>query len=151
MSNVRKECLNSVSHHLNRRIQSTLDELQAMQSSNADNTKSTAGDKHDTERAMAHMEMENLSKRLENDRRLLHALEQVIKQLPGHDQVREGSIITTDRGIFLIGVACGRVAAGQSFITGISTQSPLGKHIIGKKQGAQVPINGNIFTIQAID
>lgn len=150
MSIDRTAVLDAVASQLKERIQASLDELQALQAGNADNSKSTAGDKHDTERAMVHMEMENLSKRLDHERRLLHELEQLTKQPTSAEKVSSGSIITTDRGVFLIGAAFGRMQVKGQFITGISIQSPLGKQCINKKTGDSIEVNGNIFTVLSI-
>jgi hypothetical protein len=150
MSTDRTRVLQAVEVHLTTRIQTTLDELDSLQASNADNTKSTAGDKHDTERAMVHMEMENLTQRLHQDRRMLYELEAFKKIQHVPTEVIPGSLVSTDRGMFLTGIACGRVSFNARFITGISVQSPLGKQLIGRKTGDIIALNGNKFTLSEI-
>jgi transcription elongation GreA/GreB family factor len=150
MSTDRTRALQAVEDHITSRIQHTLDELDGMQASNADNAKSTAGDKHDTERAMVHMEMENLTQRLQQARRMLHELEAFKKIRHVPTEVISGSLVSTDRGVFLIGIACGRVSFNARFITGISIQSPLGKQLIGRKTGDIIALNGNKFTLSEI-
>ena len=56
------------------RIKAVLDDLN---DGNAQNSKSTAGDKHDTERAMVHLEIEKLSKSLSVEYAIRNDLEQI--------------------------------------------------------------------------
>jgi len=128
------------------RIKAELDDLN---DGNAQNSKSTAGDKHDTERAMVHIEIEKLSKSLSVEYAILNDLEQ-IKADNVNSVVSNGSLIETSRGIFLIGAACGKVSVESASIFCISPYSPLAKELIGKSSGERVIINANIFEIISV-
>ena len=149
MSASRKEWLLAIETQLNERAQSILDELKELQEGNASNTKSTAGDKHDTERAMVHMEMENLSRRLNNERNLLRSFDALLTIVP-LQQVHNGSIVETDRGSYLSGVACGKMKLNEEVIIGISLESPLARGLMNKRPGDTVLINGTAFEIKGL-
>ena len=74
--------------------------FEELQTSLEGESKSTAGDKHETGRAMVQMEMEQAAARLsrvEGMMRQWHALE----PLRGREQVRPGAIVSTDQGGFI--------------------------------------------------
>lgn len=128
------------------RIKAELDDLSQ---SNAQNTKSTAGDKHDTERAMTHLEIEKLSHQLEQEKSILHDLEKIYPtaQLKA---IGSGSLVETSRGYFLIGAACGNVLVDDVAVFCISNHSPLAIQLIGKSVGDSVEVNSNRYAILSI-
>jgi hypothetical protein len=79
--------------------------------------KSTAGDKHETSRAMMHLEQEMLAKQLHEWRQQLALLHQI--------KIEEPRLITTDRGVFFISISLGKMEVGQQEITCLSPASPL--------------------------
>jgi transcription elongation GreA/GreB family factor len=117
------------------RIKAELDDLN---DGNAQNSKSTAGDKHDTERAMVHLEYA-----IRND------LEQ-IKADSVNSVISNGSLVETSRGVFLIGAACGNVSLGSTSVFCISAHSPLAIELNSKSVGDVAEVNGNDFLIKSI-
>lgn len=128
------------------RIKAELDDLSQ---SNAQNTKSTAGDKHDTERAMTHLEIEKLSHQLEQEKSILHDLEK-INPTAQLKVIGSGSLVETSRGYFLIGAACGNVLVDDVAVFCISNHSPLAIQLIGKSMGDSVEVNSNNYSILSI-
>jgi len=124
-------------------------ELNDLNDGNAQNSKSTAGDKHDTERAMVHLEIEKLSKSLSVEYAILNDLEQIKMDNP-HSIATNGSLVETSRGVFLIGAACGNISVGTTSIFCISALSPLAKALNGKSLGDIVQVNDNTFRIMSI-
>ena len=137
-------CITQVEEKL-KRLRASMQELQQ---ANADNTKSTAGDKHETARAMVHLEQEKLGNQLIIEGGILNDLERM-DGLP-QEQAQFGTVITTDKGMFLLGAACGKVTLGSGFVFGVSMQSPLAKAMLGKKQGEKTIVNGNSYLLQFI-
>ncbi len=105
-----------------------------------DETKSTAGDKHETGRAMAQLEQEKNAYQLQ-DARQLNATFSKITTEDNSDTVLLGSVVRTTKGNFYIAVAAGKLVVGEEFFTAISLASPLGKAILGKRVGDTVTIN----------
>lgn len=122
-------------------IQSKLDQLdEAMHQLQDDanqETKSTAGDKYETARAMAMLEKENLGKQhvsFAQQYRILKGLTPALNNTPA----RIGSLVCTQSGLlFYLSVSIGElIIAGRSCIV-ISPASPLGKLLVGKSVGDQ--------------
>jgi len=128
------------------RIKAELDDLN---DGNAQNSKSTAGDKHDTERAMVHLEIEKLSKSLSVEYAIRNDLEQ-IKPDNVNSVVSNGSLVETSRGKFLIGAACGNVHVSSTSVFCISEYSPLATELNSKSVGDIAQVNGNDFRIKSI-
>jgi hypothetical protein len=128
------------------RLRSSMRELQQ---ANADNTKSTAGDKHETARAMVHLEQEKLGNQLTIEEGIFNDLQRM--EIQPCEQAQFGTLITTNKGMFLLGAPCGKVMLKTGFVFGVSMQSPLAKAMLGKKQGDKAVVNGNDFSIQSVE
>ncbi len=128
-------------------IQGDLDELaDAVRSE----SKSSAGDKHETARAMMNIEQEKLGRQLSE---LLQMKDNFLKL--DFNKVTEivssGSLITTDRGMFLLSIPLGKVVFEKDEYILLSPQSPLGESMLTKRKGDTVSINGKIFRLLMID
>lgn len=110
--------------------------------------KSSAGDKHETSRAMAQLEQEKLSSQLSQ----FAIQKEIISKLTQStsDKVQLGSIIKTTQGVFFISIGLGKVLIGGKDIFCISTGSPIGQQLMNKTKGEIVRFNGNSFTIEEI-
>lgn len=112
-------------------------------------TKSSAGDKYETGRAMMQQEMDQAEKRLAQ----IKALKNELNRLPLEEtsnKVIPGSFIKTTSGLFFIGVSLGKVEIGDQVVFAISTASPLGKLLHAKKVGDLILFNGQEQTIELI-
>ncbi|MFN9595965.1 MAG: GreA/GreB family elongation factor [Bacteroidota bacterium] len=115
------------------------------QGANAD-TKSTAGDKHETARAMAQLEVEMLSKQLGE----INKSVDLLKRIPirnTSDTVQPGSVVETSIGTFYLSVGLGNIQVDGKTIMAISIESPLAKAILGKKSGENIEWRGDIIKI----
>ena len=113
-------------------------------------SKSTAGDKHETGRAMIHLEQEKLQKQLAEAQQLVAELEQ-IKPENQFDKVQKGAMVQTDRATFYIAVGLGKVNLNGTDIFVISTQSPIAKNMLGKCSGESFNMNGTEYAITSIE
>jgi transcription elongation GreA/GreB family factor len=115
------------------------------QGANAD-TKSTAGDKHETARAMAQLEVEMLSKQLGE----INKSVDLLKRIPirnTSDTMQPGSVVETSIGTFYLSVGLGNIQVDGKTIMAISIESPLAKAILGKKSGENIEWRGDIIKI----
>lgn len=114
--------------------------IQDAQHSVNQETKSTAGDKHDTSRAMAQLEVENLSKQLQSIEANLNVLKKIN---PEHETslIALGSLVETNSGIYFLSVGLGRFELANKHYFVISNQSPIGKLFIGKKIADEINFN----------
>ena len=120
-------------------IQFSFDDLQSALSSN---TKSSAGDKHETGRAMAQLEQEKLSGQLSNLITLRNALS-MIDPLEKHDVIRHGSLVKTNQGIFFFSIGLGKIEVDKEIVFCLTPTTPLGQLLIGKRKGDAFDFNGN--------
>lgn len=87
-------------------------------------TKSSAGDKHETGRAMAQIEVEKLTTALQH----LRKMNTVLERMDGStdkQRVALGAIIRTDLGTFYVSVPLGRVQVHGEDIWVISPEAPI--------------------------
>lgn len=121
-------------------IQAAFDDLN---SAVTDDSKSTAGDKHETGRAMIHLEQEKLSKQLTQVKLLNETFSQ-IKPDQKHTKTQFGSLISTNKGIFFFSVGLGKIKLDQKEVFCLTVTTPLGAVLIGKKVGDKISFNGTI-------
>jgi len=143
---VYKYCLATVQSHIATARQAATD---AQQSAN-DETKSTAGDKHDTARAMAHIEQEKyariLASHIENEKALVQ-----LSKISKHDSITPGNLVTcsNDR-YFYISIGLGVCSIDGKKVAVLSPQAPIAKLLIGKKKGQSVTFNGQTYCIERV-
>lgn len=127
-------------------LKQAMDELIA---DSSNDSKSTAGDKHETARAMMQIELQNLGRNVKVFEDSLQACERIGLQ-DARKVVSPGSLILLDdQWIFLIGPGVPEIVEGLS-ISFISTGSPLSKVLMGKVSGEIVELNNVKRTINKI-
>ena len=142
--------LESCNADLASRHKRLLQEIGELQAANADNTKSTAGDKHETSRAMVHLELEKLGNQLALVEQMQADLAKISSHQPAPIMIRFGSVVYTNKGNFLLGVPCGKFNADGLSVFGLGMQSPLAKTMLGKAQGDAIQLNGNTFQLMKV-
>ncbi|MFT6321410.1 MAG: transcription elongation GreA/GreB family factor [Granulosicoccus sp.] len=103
-------------------------------------TKSSAGDKFETGRAMMHMERDKNAQQLSEARKLELFLSQ-IKSDKMFDRVAFGSVVQTDFGNYFISIAAGRILVDEKKYFAISPQAPLAKELMQKEKGDMITFN----------
>mgnify|MGYP006092152819 CR=1 FL=1 len=92
--------------------------------------KSSAGDKHETSRAKIQTEIDNYSRQLELAINNLKIIEQ-IDSSKKYNIVAQGSLVTTDKGVFLIAIGIGKLEIRSNTYFIISLLSPIGSLMKG--------------------
>ncbi|MEJ8841666.1 hypothetical protein WG954_04675 [Lacibacter sp. H375] len=113
-------------------------------------TKRTAGDKHETALAMLQIEQEN------NSRQLNDALQQkaTLEKLDAHlqtDMIVRGSLVITNKGIFYISLGLGKLKVDDETVFAVSPDAPLGKLLLMKKAGDAFQFNNTAYEILSVD
>ncbi len=127
-------------------LQSTLHELRL---SAANETKSTAGDKHETALAMLQIEQENTTKQLSEalaQKKTLEQIDATIKTI----QVCKGSLVKTNHGFFFISTALGKKEIDGVLVIALSPASPLGNKMMDLKQGESFAFNQKNYNIEEL-
>lgn len=131
------------------RIQELEKNLQELGESAASDTKSSAGDKHETGRAMIQIEQEAIGKQLNEALERKVALDK-IETHPDTSQIMKGSLIKTNQGYLFLSVAFGKITVEGKSVMVISLKSPLGIKLMGLKVNDAVEINGIHYLIESI-
>ena len=112
-------------------------------------SKSSAGDKHETGRAMIHLEMEKVSQQLEVSKKMKETLHRI--QLHSVSQkIKLGSLITTDQGIYFLSISAGQLKVAGKLYYAVSPSSPIGALLIGKEKGTIVTLGTKAIKILSI-
>ena len=124
-------------------------EIKKAQSSANEETKSSAGDKYETGRAMAQLEIEKNTKQLSEAEKLQGVMNAIIVDRVSQTVI-PGSLITTSKGIFYIAISIGLVTLEKSSYYIVAPDSPIGKLFMGKKVKDEIVWNGNKYVINEI-
>lgn len=106
----------------------------------ASETKSSAGDKHETGRAMLQLEMEKASQQLSEVYKMKATLERVNLQ-QNSERAALGSIILTEKFNYFLAISVGKVIVDAYEYFVVSTNSPIGKQLLGIEKGGTIPLN----------
>ena len=112
-------------------------------------TKSSAGDKHETGRAMAQLETEKLTAQLGEALKITELLYKIHPQ-EKHQSIGLGSIVHTNNGNFFISASLGKVEYNDKTYFAISSASPIGKLLIGLKINESFSFNGRGYLTREI-
>lgn len=121
---------------------------EAQQAANNE-TKSSAGDKHETGRSMAQLETEKLTAQLSEALNIKQNLTQ-INPTNTNNTVVLGSVVYTNKGNFYIAASIGKVSIENEVFFAISPASPIGKLLLTKKEKEIFSLNGNEYTVLAV-
>lgn len=113
-------------------------------------SKSSAGDKHETSRAMMQMEQEKISNRLNRVLEEKVRLEKINTDRQP-ERIIPGSLIETDKGWFFLAVSLGKVIVSGTPVFVLSPASPLGTRLMGLKAGEAAVINGVTYLVNHLE
>ncbi|MEN9400582.1 MAG: hypothetical protein RL632_1685 [Bacteroidota bacterium] len=112
-------------------------------------SKSTAGDKHETGRAMAQLEREKIGGFIQHHEQLM-ANAQRLDSSVATSTIRFGSLVNTSNGWYYISVAAGRINLENTPVFCLSQAAPLVGVLLGKKSGEEVVWQGNTIAIISV-
>ena len=124
--------------------------LADLKESSSNETKSTAGDKHETALAMLQIEQANVQGRLQEALTKKMVLEKINPDLRASIIVN-GSLIKTNRGYLWMSAALGKIQIENINVIALSQQSPLGQKLLGLKTGDSTGINNIEYIIEDIE
>ncbi|WP_224485448.1 GreA/GreB family elongation factor [Robertkochia aurantiaca] len=137
---------------LQKKIRLQEEQIASLRESLQQETKSSAGDKHETGRAMVQLEMERTGERLrllEADKQLLLKIKQQASSGDA-DKIGAGSLVHTDRGYYFLALSLGIIDAGEFQVVVVSPGSPLGNAMLGRSVGERIMVNGQGLLIKKI-
>ncbi len=134
---------------VDQRAQNLQDSLIDALDSTANETKSTAGDKHETGRAMAQLEQEKIGSQIAEITKLKEILFRIQPE-KNHSKVELGSLVTTSNGIFFISIGIGAFPFEGKSVFCITPMAPVCQLLLGKQVGEQVEWQGKKIEINRV-
>jgi sortase (surface protein transpeptidase) len=142
--------LTYVKNYLDQRMQTSLDAMNAAQESANGESKSSAGDKYETSRAMGHLDRDMHARMYQQTREE----RKLIERIDGNIDFKKGALgafISTSMGDFFLSVSIGQVKIDEKPIMIISPQSPIGALLMGKMVADKFNFRGKEAEILAIE
>lgn len=124
--------------------------LTDLKESGSNETKSTAGDKHETALAMLQIEQANTRRQLQEALTQKAVLEKINPSITASIIVN-GSLVKTSRGFLFMSIALGKAVLENITVIALSPQSPLGQKLMGLKVAETAGINNTEYVIESIE
>jgi len=103
-------------------------------------TKSSAGDKHETGRAMLQLEMEKAGKQLVS----IQTMKEILAKIDPKEHNKLaclGSIVVTNKMTYFLSISAGKInIEGENYFA-VSVSSPIGRSLLGKSAGTEFVFN----------
>jgi len=104
-------------------------------------TKSSAGDKHETGRAMLQLEMEKASQQLASVQQTREVLTKISIEKTSKVSCL-GSVVITNKATYYLAISAGKIPVKNIDYFAVSINSPIGKQLLGSTVGDVIAFNG---------
>ncbi|WP_318310941.1 3-oxoacyl-ACP synthase [Flagellimonas crocea] len=143
---MKKELLEFCRKYVDDRTSRLKKQSDELQESLGSETKSSAGDKHETGRAMVQLEQEKLGQQLlelDTTRSILNKINIDKTSV----KICLGSWVKTTMADYFIAISAGAFKKGDGIIYCISGNAPIAQLLLGKEKGARFVFNGKEHTV----
>ena len=134
---------------VNKRLYNIENVISSNQKALQSETKSSAGDKHETGRAMLQLEMEKAGQQLAGIAQMKVVLSK-IDILKTSKNACLGSVIITAKVSYFLSISAGQLVVADKSYFAISVSSPMGKLLLGKQEKEVISFNGKTIEIIGI-
>ena len=146
----KSEFISFLNEKIEYKIRKANEYLESIQESIRSETKSTAGDKHDTTRELMQQERnkaaQNISHQLLAQKTIIELRKSKISK-----QIGFGSLVQTNRSWIYIGLSFGKVIYGDHEVLCVSAVSPLARAFESKRENQEVNFNGVVYSIEKVE
>ncbi|MFD2566932.1 3-oxoacyl-ACP synthase [Pseudotenacibaculum haliotis] len=146
---VKQQLYQHCAEYVQQRLNTIENTIQSHQKALSSETKSSAGDKHETGRAMLQLEMEKAGQQLASVQQMKEILAKIDPTKPS-SIVSLGAIVNTSLGTYFLSISAGQLQVDKDVFFAISASSPIGKLLLGKKEGDALVWNGRKIEIHYI-
>jgi len=137
-----KDFVNERKHHLD-------EQMEAIKIALLEESKSSAGDKHETGRAMLQLEREKISSQYQSVNDMFETLGKI--NLSGNSNMAHlGSIVFTTKANYFIAIGAGELKIKDETFYAISPSTPMGRLLVSKTEGDEVFFRDQKFVIDKI-
>lgn len=147
---VKIELLKRCRAFVNKRLKTVEEIIKSNQKALSSETKSSAGDKHETGRAMLQLEMEKAGQQLAG----IVVMKTILSKIDISKTTKKahlGSVIYTTSANYFLSISAGKLVIDDVIFFAISVSSPLGKQLLGKKVNDDFTFNGKKITILKLE
>ncbi len=147
---IKQQVYNKLQHLVADNIQSINEHLDGLNMSLKNETKSSAGDKYETGRAMLHQEIDKAKNQLSMwlEKRLLLSSIDLEKR---NSSIQFGSMVETDKGYYFFSAGFGEVEVDEVKVIVLGCASPLGQQFLAKKVGDMVTFRQTEYQILKVE
>jgi hypothetical protein len=142
---IHQQCLQMI----NERIIETEEGIKEIRMEAELNARSSAGDKFETGRAMADLEIEKYNKALDNLLQMATVLKRIDPETH-HQQTAPGALVHTDKGFIYVAVGLGKTHIDQHDVLVISIGAPIFKILKNTPVGGKAVFNGTSYQVKGI-
>ena len=135
--------------YVKQRIDTARQAMEAAQEAANSESKSSAGDKYETGRAMAQLERDRNAQLLAGALQLERDLQQITIDKT-YESVQPGSIVTTNRGVYFISIGAGKLLLGDDAYFSVSAGSPIAVALAGRKAGEVAAFNKMMYEVLSV-
>ena len=149
MSNIKQELYNKCVAYVQSRMDAAEQAFKAAEQASNDDTKSSAGDKYETGRAMMQQEKDRNTIQLNEANKLMVALNSISTK-GSSDVIETGSLVLTNGGKFYIAISAGTLVVDNENYFAVSAAAPICMQMMGKKAGDVFEVNGKRYGIEGV-
>lgn len=143
---IKTQLVEAIKNEINKRQSSIQLAIEQAQESANEETKSTAGDKHDTARAMAQLEVEKMGKQLAEINKLKKVIPLLNPQLK-EGKIELGSVVLTNQQNYYLSLSMGQLTIGDLSFYAISPMTPIGQLLLQKTAKSSILFNGQTIDV----
>ncbi|WP_431166091.1 3-oxoacyl-ACP synthase [Tenacibaculum halocynthiae] len=147
--NVKELLYNECEAFVNNRLQTIESIISSNKKALHSETKSSAGDKHETGRAMLQLEMEKAGQQLNGVQQMKETLARIVLTANSSTSCL-GSIIETNSFTYFLSISAGKIIVNNKTFFAVSVSSPIGKLLLGKTVNNELTFNGKKIAIKNI-
>lgn len=137
---IKRQLLEACFHFVENKYKTISNSIASNKNDLFSETKSSAGDKHETGRAMIQLEMEKAGQQLT----IVHQMKEILNKISlenTSEVICLGSLIITNKANYYLAISAGKITVEGMDYFAVSTNSPIGKQLLGKKPGDTIPYN----------
>jgi hypothetical protein len=146
---IKLELYLQINYQLDVMINETRESIKSAIESRDNDTKSSAGDKHETARAMVQIEIDKSEDQLKKTIDLQSELLSLNLDKE-YKKIEKGCLVVTNTETFFISIGLGKILFNDSIYYAISLASPIGALLKDKVVGDKVQFNGREILVREI-
>lgn len=135
--------------YVQKRIDTAKQAMEAAQEAANSESKSSAGDKYETGRAMAQLERDRHAQLLAEAQKIERELTQLNVDKT-YETVQPGSLVVTNRGLFFISIGAGKLTVDGVDYFAVSAASPIASALVGRKAKETITFNKMVYQVMEV-